>query len=388
MKRKPEVKTKDSSKAWLAAIIIINALWALLALLARRIPDFAPFYSNTVYQLLQGILSRFSNLFPFSLSEALLYALPVAFVIALAVKIAKKKSPAGLFKTAAIVISSLLLIYQLNCGINYYNISFAEKEGFSQVTNDKELLLEFCEFTAAKLHESSAAAKNIGNGAASGAENVSGAASGTENASGTGNANSTIKYPDGAELATEAIKAMDKLGTIYPSLDGYYPRPKGLINSRPFSNMGVTGIYSPFTIEANYNSEMTAYNLPFTACHELSHLRGFMNESEANFIAFLACINSENAAFQRSGYMLAWTYAGNQLYKVDREAFNRLRTSLPDDVKKELDENNQFWDTYETKASEVQDSVNDAYLKQHGIAEGIQSYGRVVGLMLAWFAAS
>ena len=233
-------------------------------------------------------------------------------------------------------------------------------------------LTEFCEFTAAKLHESSAVAKSIGNGAASGADN----------------ANSTIKYPNGAELATEVIKAMEKLGTIYPSLDGYYPRPKGLINSRPFSNMGVTGIYSPFTIEANYNSEMTAYNLPFTACHELSHLRGFMNESEANFIAFLACINSENAAFQRSGYMLAWTYAGNQLYKVDREAFNRLRTSLPDDVKKELDENNQFWDTYETKASEVQDSVNDAYLKQHGIAEGIQSYGRVVGLMLAWFAAS
>ncbi|MBQ7246138.1 MAG: DUF3810 domain-containing protein [Firmicutes bacterium] len=369
MKQSAEVKTKDSSKAWLVAVIVINALWALLAVLARRIPDFAPFYSNTVYQLLQGILSRFSNLFPFSLSEALLYALPVAFVIALVVKIAKKKSPAGLFKTATIVISSLLLIYQLNCGINYYNISFAEKEGFKGVTNDKELLTEFCEYTARKLHESSAAAKSIGSGAASGA----------------GNANSTIKYLYGAELATEAIKAMEKLGTIYPSLDGYYPRPKGLINSRPFSNMGVTGIYSPFTIEANYNSEMTAYNLPFTACHELSHLRGFMNESEANFIAFLACINSDNQAFQRSGYLLAWTYAGNQLYKVDREAFNRLRTALPDDVKKELDENNQFWDTYETKASEMQDSVNDAYLKQHGIADGIQSYGRVVGLMLDWY---
>ena len=373
MKQNSEGKTKHSLKLWLATIIIINVLWALLAVLARRLPNFAPFYSNTVYQLLQGILSRFSNLFPFSLSEVLLYALPILFVAVLITKIIKKKSLAGLFKIAAIVVSSLLLVYQLNCGINYYNVSFAEREGFTAITNDKELLLEFCEFTATELHESSMAAKT-----------TSGVAGNEASGANIDVSNAKI-YPDGDELAAEAIRAMENLGTIYSSLDGYYPRPKGLINSRPFSNMGVTGIYSPFTIEANYNSEMTAYNLPFTACHELSHLRGYMNESEANFIAFLACVNSDNPAFQRSGYMLAWTYAGNQLYKVDREAFNRLRTGLPDDVKKELDENNQFWDTYETKASDVQDSVNDAYLKQHGIADGIQSYGRVVGLMLGWY---
>ena len=341
------------SRVWIAAIVLINVAWIILATLARSLPNFAPFYTNTVYQLLQGCISRFSNLFPFSLSEVLLYALPIIFVAVLITKIVRKKSLARLFKTAAIVISALLLVYQLNCGINYYNMSFAETEGFDRI-NDKEILIEFCEFAAAKLQESS----------------------------------ETATYPSGAELAAEAVRSMENLGTLYRSLEGYYPRPKGLIIPRPFSNMGVTGIYSPFTIEANYNSEMTAYNLPFTACHELSHLRGFMNESEANFIGFLACINSDNPAFQRSGYMMAWVYAGNQLYKVDREEFNRVRSSLPDDVKKELEENNQFWDTYETKASEVQDTVNDEYLKQHGISDGIQNYSRVVELMLGWFATS
>ena len=352
-------KTKKSSNLWIIYLVVINLLWVLLAAFAKGSPNFASFYTNTFYQVFQGIISRISNIFPFSLSEVLLYTLPIVFLLTLIVKIARKKSVAGLFKTTAILISFLLLIYQLNCGINYYNISFAEKEGFTRVSNDKELLEDFCEYIVGKIQDTP-----LDKDAYTSVAEI---------------------YPSGDELAEESIKAMETLGTIYPSLEGYYPRPKGLIISRPFSNMGVTGIYSPFTIEANYNSEMTEYNLPFTACHELSHLRGYMNESEANFIAFLACVNSDNAAFQRSGYMLAWTYAGNQLYKVDREAFNRLRASLPDDAKKELDENNQFWDTYETKASEVQNSVNDAYLKEHGVIEGIQSYNLVVELMLGWY---
>ena len=38
--------------------------------------------------------------------------------------------------------------------------------------------------------------------------------------------------------------------------------------------------------------------------------------------------------------------------------------------------------THETKASEVQDRVNDAYLKANDQKEGIQSYGMLTTLML------
>ena len=73
---------------------------------------------------------------------------------------------------------------------------------------------------------------------------------------------------------------MIRLGQSYPQLDGYYPYPKPLINSRLLSVQQLCGIYSPFTIEANYNREMPYYNIPHTICHELSHLKGFMREDE------------------------------------------------------------------------------------------------------------
>jgi hypothetical protein len=87
----------------------------------------------------------------------------------------------------------------------------------------------------------------------------------------------------------------------------------------------LTGIYSPFTIEANYNGDMTDYNIPFTLCHELSHLRGFMQEEEANFIAFLACIYSDQMEFQYSGYLSAWIYAMNELNDKDVERWSQIR---------------------------------------------------------------
>ena len=98
------------------------------------------------------------------------------------------------------------------------------------------------------------------------------------------------------------------LAEEFPSLEGYYPEPKEVIVSEILSFQGLTGVYSPFTVEANYNGDMTPYNIPFTVCHELSHLRGFMEEKEANFIAFLGLHRIRPTDFQYSGYLSGWTY--------------------------------------------------------------------------------
>lgn len=352
---------KKKSKAWIIISLILIGIAIILEALARLFPGFGDFYAMNVYPLWQKSLGKATGLIPLSVSEIFLYLIPIIIVFDLIsiirskFRVPDKRRPfLGLFKRILVLISLLLFLYVANCGVNYYRTPFAAIQGIKPIENDVRLLEEFCNFAVKGLEETE---KTRG-------EEI---------------------YLTGMDMRKEGLRAMEKLGKAYPSLDGYYSIPKALLISRPFSNMGVTGVYSPFGIEANYNREITPYNRPFTICHELSHLRGFMDEGEANFIGWLACLGSEDNGFNRSAYMMAWIYGGNELYKVNPERYKKIRDKLTDTALRELKENREFWDKYETKASEIQDRVNDAYLKAQDIEGGIRSYDRVLGLMLSWY---
>ena len=248
-----------------------------------------------------------------------------------------------------LIASILFSLYAANCGINYHRNTFVDQEALSDAMYTEEQLADFCEYIAGRLEE----------------------------------CGPSPDYPQGKKLADAARLSMSNLSEKYPSLRGYYPVPKQLtFLSRAFSNMGVSGIYSPFTVEANINGEMPGMENPFTACHELSHLRGYMNEGEANYIGWLACIESDNPSFNRSGWLIGWMHAGGALRSVDPERYNKLCKRLPSYAVSEIEENNRFWSSHETKAAEVQDRVNDAYLKANDQEYGIQSYGLLTVLML------
>ena len=188
-----------------------------------------------------------------------------------------------------------------------------------------------------------------------------------------------------SELQRKGVDAMNLLAGEYPILQGHYPQAKPVMVSEILSVQQCSGVYSPFTVEANYNRDMTPYNIPHTICHEMSHLRGFMREDEANFIGYLACLGSEDADYRYSGYLLGWIYAGNALAKVDYEEYVKNYSMLSEQVLADLDANHVFWERYEGEIAETQEKVNDAYLKANGQAEGVRTYGRVVDLMLLDF---
>ena len=129
---------------------------------------------------------------------------------------------------------------------------------------------------------------------------------------------------------------------------------------------------------------MPDYNIPHTVCHELSHLRGFMREDEANFIGYLACIGSDNEGFRYSGYLTGWIYATNALAKADQEAYWEICGQLSEKAWEDLRHNNEFWGKYEGKTAEVSNRMNDTYLKLNSQSDGVNSYGRMVDLMLAY----
>ena len=62
-----------------------------------------------------------------------------------------------------------------------------------------------------------------------------------------------------------------------------------------------------------------------------------------------------------------------------------MRSSLTETAEPDLGANNAFWDSYEGPVRETAEQINDTYLKVNGQADGVESYDRMVDLIVAYF---
>jgi hypothetical protein len=183
----------------------------------------------------------------------------------------------------------------------------------------------------------------------------------------------------------ERVKdGMTRLGKEYDWLSGMYSTPKPVLVSELMSITNMAGIFSAYTMEANYNADMTQYNLPFSISHELAHVKGILRENEANFIAYLNCRNAQDADIYYAGMLSGWVYCGNELIKRDKKLWEQIYYTLDERARNDLAANNAFWASYKGKVSEAAESFNDSYLKGRGQVEGTLSYDRVVDLIVSY----
>jgi hypothetical protein len=160
-------------------------------------------------------------------------------------------------------------------------------------------------------------------------------------------------------------------------------RPKPLLTSAALSWLGITGIYSPFTGEPNVNMTLPDSELPFAASHEVAHQRGFAREDEANYLGYVACRLHPDADFRYSGRLAASVYAMNALALRDRAAWKRLEAGRSAGVGRDLAALVAWAERYRGPVERLSARLNDAYLRSQGQPEGVESYGRVVDLLLA-----
>lgn len=203
------------------------------------------------------------------------------------------------------------------------------------------------------------------------------------------------------DMEEKAIEAMQQLGKTYPQLDGYYPRPKAMMFSDFMCQQYMCGYYFPFSMEANYNDVMYVMNKPASMCHELAHLRGYIYEDEANFISYLACVESDDVTFRYAGYLSVLNYLINDLYKAYQTQPVAYAAALeamePVPLLAVVQEDNVFvteeeWDRINDKAvidtetvDEMSDTFTDTTLKLNGVSDGMLSYSRVVKLLLQYY---
>lgn len=364
-------------KKMLWMLIPITILWlpALAVIIAaRRSERFAEeVFARGIYRVWHTAVARVTGLLPFSLAEWVLYGFVAAVCAALVVwflHIIKGKDHRWRIVlrgvTAALCILGLVFtLFVFGCGGNYYRSTYAECVGLTVEPAAEQELFALCQSLAGRANMLRAELDEC------------------ENADGVFALPCTEK-----ELGARAVRAMQTLGESEPVLAGFYPPPKPVAWSRGMSAFGITGVFFPFTVEANVNVDVTDYNLGADMCHELSHAAGFMREDEANFIAYRACTRSGDPVLAYSGTMLALIHAGNALYEVSPKLYATLRGEYSDAVVRDLIDNSDYWAQFEdSKTTEMGERMNDAYLKANSQSSGIRSYGEMVDLLLAEYRA-
>lgn len=323
-------------------------------------------YSMGFYRIIGQLLSIITGVIPISLGEILVISAvfsAAAYVIYILFSIIRHPKDFlsvllnGILNIAA-AISITYFVFILIWGLNYQRLSFAEithmdvrPASVSELSDLCSDLIDRANTLRAGQYEDKA-----------GVMTVKGSVS---------------------DVFKRAPLGYKKAAALYPALDGTYGKPKSVLFSVAMSYTGISGIYFPFTGEANVNTAQTDSMLPCTASHEMAHQRGFAREDEANYIAYLTCKLHPDADFQYSGTLLALIYAMNSLNEHDPEKYIQLSEGYSLGVLNDLNAIDNFWKQYEGPVEKVQTRINNTYLKANLQKEGVYSYGRMVDLLLA-----
>ena len=119
--------------------------------------------------------------------------------------------------------------------------------------------------------------------------------------------------PDPMMLEDEMREHMNTVMTYlgYPTYPGI--RCKYVGNDLFLNLIGYTGVYISFFGEAQVNAKIPPVYLPFYIAHEMAHAYGFFDEATANFLAYMACEQSENPAIRYSGRVSHLLYLWHEL---------------------------------------------------------------------------
>lgn len=297
-----EKEQKKKSPYWKILISLV-AVTVLLNVLGC-FQGFCDWYKLTVYGVISDALGVAMGWFPFALGEILGY-LGILLVIAgiiflillpfLRKKAGYRRFLAGYGKGTLMLVVAILFVYTCNWILPFrgtiLEIKGATERKYSlkEVQNVRNHLVEElnrCALEVARDYD--------------------------------GN----VIY-DRKVLAEGVFAAMKAQAKDYPLLSGYYPPMKAALCSDFLEWMNIGGYTYPYTMEVTWNVYCTDLFYPFLLAHESSHHQGYYQENEANFIAFLACTQSEDPLVRYAGYLEIYyyvngAYVGSLFQDMDR----------------------------------------------------------------------
>lgn len=340
-------------------IFAILPIAALIHIVSAFSPGFADFFNTYPAFVFRAVYAFITGWLPFSLAETIVLFLPAALVIAIFGVIpnisSEREASLRYISSLLSVIAYIYIIFVFTLGVGYQATPVAEKLGVERrgITAD-ELYQTAMALTDAVNEE----AKNIEFGA---------------------DGSSIMPYSLSElndKLNDAYVKASEKYDFIMPMRS----HVKAIAISEPMTYTHIAGVYTFFTGEANVNINFPDYTIAYTMAHEMSHQRGIAPEDEANFMAYLICMESDDPYIRYSGTQSLLEYVYSALSRADRQLYRQCAAGLDRKVAGEMTAYNKFFEKYEDNvAATVSGTINNTYLTMQG-TEGTRSYGLVADL--------
>ena len=298
---------------------------------AQRVEEW---YATGVYIYIAKVLQLLLGWLPFSVGD-LLYISAIIYIIFTLHKSFKRpilKTLDRLFKVASIVWLSFHVLW----GFNYYRTSIPEQFKLDEGEVKKEEISAFADFTLNEANKYSAVSSWP---------------------------LTVNRQPPTANRQPSTVNHQPS--TVKPSLFGVLG-----------NYMGYGGYYNPFTSEAQINTHMPGFMLPYIAVHEAAHQKGYAKESEANFIGYIDAMDSGDSALLYSANLEMFLFANRALRRFDSTMARRNMEKLSPRIKKDLADYKVFAEKYYGPVDKFVTWFYGGFLNLNNQPEGMMSYNR------------
>jgi hypothetical protein len=177
-------------------------------------------------------------------------------------------------------------------------------------------------------------------------------------------------------LVPAFVQAQSQLGMRWTAAAG---RPKRSMIDVYFRRASVDGMTDPFFLETLTNQSLLPFERPFVVAHEWSHLAGYADESEANFVAWLICMRA-GVPVQYSAWLSLYGTITSALAPADRADVSQALEQGPrDDLLAIADRVRRQVSPLTSRSGYA---VYDKFLKANRVQAGIRSYNEVIRLLV------
>ncbi|MSO45408.1 MAG: DUF3810 family protein [Acidobacteria bacterium] len=302
-------------------------------------------------------MTRVSNLVPFALLDALLIGVAVLWIWSAVRDLRRSTRTAGRWMRLAGrltgrtlgIVAALYIAFLLTWGLNYQRASLSDRLVRDPQGATPEGAEQLVARAVAELNALYPGAHAPGLGGAS---------------------------APGGSLAAAFGRAQASLGIRHPARPA---RPKWTILDPYFKSAGVSGMTDPYFLEILVAADLLPVERPFVIAHEWSHLAGFANEGEANFLGWLTCVRGAPAD-QYSGWLFLYSEALPGLARPVRDQLaGRLAAGPGADLRAIAD---RLRRNVRPRVANAGWQVYDRYLRANRVEGGTASYREVVRLVL------